>query len=207
MEVAGEDGYGVRDANLAQLGFSSYECYLRGSLWKGIRRAVLERDGGACRLCPRRAAQVHHLSYRMAVLTGAHLNDLVSLCDPCHRGIEFCGKRKRSFRESKAVFSSRIAAGKWQHKIKKSKKKKKQEYGKLEGRKDIDMVQRRSDLRRLEEIKRLQATFGRPGVPQRRKKNRKKRKKGAGGAQILCFLDRIENSDDPLTTEFKAIVS
>lgn len=60
--------------------------------WKGVARAVWERDGGDCQRCGNgpegsRSIAIHHIvSFRVKVLR-AELSNLVLLCTPCHRWV------------------------------------------------------------------------------------------------------------------------
>lgn len=50
------------------------------------RAFVMKRDGGKCRCCKRRGAEVHHLKYRSQ--GGDHdPNNLALLCKTCHEDI------------------------------------------------------------------------------------------------------------------------
>lgn len=71
-----------------------YDKYLRSKFLKKIREWVLNRDDGKCRLCMRKAGEVHHKSYELDVLEGKNHEQLVSLCSRCHKLIEFDGERK-----------------------------------------------------------------------------------------------------------------
>lgn len=55
--------------------------------WRELRRRVLKRDGGLCRVCKhRRACEAHHLLYRS--LGGKdEARNLISVCMECHRDI------------------------------------------------------------------------------------------------------------------------
>lgn len=89
--------YVVRNRNLKSLGFVDYPQYLESRLWKSIRQSVLVRDGFKCRKCDRSSAHhVHHSSYDVATLRGDDLSKLHSVCDWCHREIEFDGDEKRT---------------------------------------------------------------------------------------------------------------
>jgi hypothetical protein len=82
---------------LRKLGFNSYNHYLSSPLWRGIRKKVLTTHK-FCRICHRKAVQVHHLSYSRAVLLGENLRPLVPICIGCHHKIEFDKQGyKRSF--------------------------------------------------------------------------------------------------------------
>lgn len=97
-----EGPYAERRDALTELGFSSYNAYLRSGLWARIRAAVL----AAYPLCPacRRARprQVHHMSYALGVMRGNDRSKLVPLCRKCHRRVEFNGRLKRSFPRAQA---------------------------------------------------------------------------------------------------------
>lgn len=92
--------YEHRDAVLKRLGFESYGDYLKSDLWASIRSRVFDRDGGRCRGCGKKAAQVHHFSYGDVTMRGEILDRLISVCLRCHRKIEFKNGRKRSFSQS-----------------------------------------------------------------------------------------------------------
>lgn len=60
-------------------------------MWAKVREIVLQRDNFKCKICGKRATQVHHIhlrSKRKDLLY--NLNNLVSLCENCHfhRGSE-----------------------------------------------------------------------------------------------------------------------
>ena len=63
---------------------SHYPQYLKSALWMEIRGRVLERDKNICQDCGREASQVHHMSYKPAVMAGENDSQLVSLCCGCH---------------------------------------------------------------------------------------------------------------------------
>lgn len=88
--------YAERRKSLGELGYSSYEDYLSSGVWQEIRRKVLRRDRGRCRLCGSRAFAVHHTSYSTQVLAGGDLSKLLSICNRCHAEIEFDDGRKLS---------------------------------------------------------------------------------------------------------------
>lgn len=93
----------TRKTRLISLGFNSYREYLASDLWKTIRHRVFVRDKFICLKCGKRAQHVHHLSYGMTVLAGSNDSRLVSLCQPCHHGLEFDGDRKRTRGEVTAL--------------------------------------------------------------------------------------------------------
>jgi hypothetical protein len=83
----------TRKDNLARLGFSSYQAYLRSSLWAEIRARVLERDERTCRFCKRPASQVHHGNYFYLTMSGENINYLFATCGPCHFRGSFSNKK------------------------------------------------------------------------------------------------------------------
>lgn len=82
------NAYKQRDECLFRLGFASYRDYLNSQLWTVIRTAKLESNPN-CELCDNVANHVHHQSYRLETLIGKNIKPLVSLCEPCHRRVEF----------------------------------------------------------------------------------------------------------------------
>lgn len=78
-----------RSEKLARMGFKSYDAYLRSSIWAAIRQRVLDRDNSTCSVCNRDAECVHHTKYDDATMDGRSITALVSLCEACHRAIEF----------------------------------------------------------------------------------------------------------------------
>ena len=104
-------GYAERDAILRDMGFRSYSSYLGSKAWLAIRCSVMTRDGALCVLCGKPGECVHHGDYERATMSGDCLDGLHTLCDGCHRLIEFGkGGRKRSFYQVCASTRSRLAA-------------------------------------------------------------------------------------------------
>jgi hypothetical protein len=82
--------YAKRDNKIRLLGLgSNYREYLASDLWKSIRKRVMERDKGTCRICFEAASQVHHSAYTKAGLTGTAITGLYAVCRGCHEFIEF----------------------------------------------------------------------------------------------------------------------
>ena len=73
---------------LKDMGFTSYNLYLKSDLWKSIRRRVMERDEYLCQACKRPGLVVHHMDYDAATMEGETLDQLVTMCKHCHDGIE-----------------------------------------------------------------------------------------------------------------------
>jgi predicted restriction endonuclease len=66
---------------------------MRASAWRMIRKGVIERDGGQCRLCgkdlsraPSWLTEVHHVRPKREGGTD-HPSNLITLCIMCHRRI------------------------------------------------------------------------------------------------------------------------
>ena len=97
--------YERRDKTIRSIGFSSYRSYLKSSLWKRIRRKVLDRSNDLCEVCGKDANQVHHRSYTREVLLGNNLTWLTAVCDDCHVSAEFDGDRKRTVTKTNHVMN------------------------------------------------------------------------------------------------------
>jgi hypothetical protein len=84
-----------------------YEKYRRRKLWaKIIVPRVLERDGGLCRRCGCKAEIVHHKSYASEVMRGKMDDQLISVCQACHKIIHFDDAgRRRAMAEWNAFLS------------------------------------------------------------------------------------------------------
>jgi hypothetical protein len=82
-------GYFDRARILREMGFASYTDYLASNLWKGIRGKMLAEHPvcGCCNSDP--ATCVHHHNYDRGTLKGLVTHELVTLCDACHKAIEF----------------------------------------------------------------------------------------------------------------------
>ena len=66
--------------------FYKYYLYLASYKWKFIRDKVIERDKGICLHCKSApATEVHHKHYD--TIFNEKLEDLESVCSPCHRRI------------------------------------------------------------------------------------------------------------------------
>ena len=95
--------YHKRNLRLKDMGFESYEDYLRSDLWRCIRAYVL-RDNAKCARCGLRATQVHHKMYTIGILEGRHDKFLLPVCKKCHHDSEFdMDGNKRSMRSVNRV--------------------------------------------------------------------------------------------------------
>lgn len=56
--------------------------------WPQIRRAIISRDNGRCRICQREDGEVslhvHHIDYHRS---NNDYDNLVTLCSPCHHSV------------------------------------------------------------------------------------------------------------------------
>lgn len=68
---------------------SQYDKYRESKDWENIRNLVLERDGYKCRTCGStdRQLHVHHSTYEHLYNELNYLDDLITLCSVCHRGV------------------------------------------------------------------------------------------------------------------------
>jgi 5-methylcytosine-specific restriction endonuclease McrA len=64
-----------------------YKRFLKTKYWKEVRKQVLVRDNYQCQLCHGKAEQVHHLSYKHHGAELEHLEDMISLCNLCHKNM------------------------------------------------------------------------------------------------------------------------
>ena len=100
------ESYEQRDALLRQMGFPSYDAYLKSELWQFSRAQILGHDSDekACQVCSaKRGLVAHHYDYSLPTLVGQFLNgwpQLFWLCDNCHRTVEFDRDRKVSVDEA-----------------------------------------------------------------------------------------------------------
>lgn len=98
--------YERRDRILLELGFASYESYLRGDLWKAIRWRVMEDQHWQCWSCENQAQLVHHRRYTRDVLLGLNVKPLIALCVGCHDYGEFdpySGEKRRLLQANAAL--------------------------------------------------------------------------------------------------------
>lgn len=72
---------------LYELGFTSYESYLKSDLWRDIRSRAFDHWGHRCRPCGMPAREIHHSNYDIETLRGDSLHGLWPLCGNCHRRI------------------------------------------------------------------------------------------------------------------------
>jgi len=85
----GVNRYKQRDAVLRDMGYESYDAYLRSPLWKRIRARLLKKCD-TC-VCGAPATEFHHRSYKRRYLEGRGkiYKFIVPICRQCHAEIEF----------------------------------------------------------------------------------------------------------------------
>lgn len=91
--------YKERNSILKDLGYRSYLEYLKSEDWKTIRLRILQKTPDCC-VCGHKAFHVHHMSYDIETLLGLKDFCLVSLCDVCHKDIEFLEGKKLNLKEA-----------------------------------------------------------------------------------------------------------
>ena len=96
------EAYARRNRTLLELGFRSYQDYLRSDLWQAIRLRILGGWQRECR-CGKTAFEVHHTSYSRAVLLGEDQSGLLPVCRECHQRAEYSGCRKRPLAKVNAI--------------------------------------------------------------------------------------------------------
>ena len=66
--------------------YNTYEEFLVSPEWKRIRKFILLRDDGKCRICNNPATQIHHLMYttKAGIYHTERLFNLIAICQPCH---------------------------------------------------------------------------------------------------------------------------
>lgn len=76
--------------------YLKYQRYIRSKDFKEIRKQVLERDNYTCQCCnfsplkeenSKRTLSCHHKTYDHLYNEGEHLDDLITLCNVCHKAI------------------------------------------------------------------------------------------------------------------------
>ena len=63
-----------------------YEEYLNSSMWHNLRRKAYQRSNGRCEHCSGTAQGIHHTLYPYK-WEDDNLDNLIALCNVCHRGI------------------------------------------------------------------------------------------------------------------------
>ena len=92
-----------------ELGFNSYEAYIKSNLWWTIRQLILERDGRCCQVCGTPSKIVHHIDYKIHIMSGqGHQHQLITLCKSCHNFVE----QEKSLPEKKNLLSKLFAKNK-----------------------------------------------------------------------------------------------
>jgi hypothetical protein len=84
-----KETYRIMPPAWKELGFRSYDAYIKSRLWWNIRQLVLERDGRCCQVCGTPSKTIHHIDYTKIVMLGqGDQHQLITLCEPCHVFVE-----------------------------------------------------------------------------------------------------------------------
>jgi 5-methylcytosine-specific restriction endonuclease McrA len=84
-----KETYRIMPPAWKELGFRSYDAYIKSRLWWNIRQLVLERDGKCCQVCGSPSKTVHHIDYTQTIMLGqGDQHELITLCEPCHNFVE-----------------------------------------------------------------------------------------------------------------------
>ncbi|QLE46474.1 HNH endonuclease (plasmid) [Nostoc sp. C052] len=88
-----------------------YPTYLKSDFWKSVRELALKRAGYACQTCNAKTnLQVHHRTYQHRGYEDQHIEDLVTLCNTCHKKIHNIKVKRRKKRPKRTVGTTRIKA-------------------------------------------------------------------------------------------------
>ncbi len=113
-----ESFYRANPGALFKVELLDYADYLQSPVWFIIRNIVLYRDNFTLTVCRAPATEVHHISYEIDVLYGKELDPIVSVCERCHRRIEFddsgvkiydLAEKKRLYEALRATNSNPLA--------------------------------------------------------------------------------------------------
>ena len=64
----------------------TYSEFLKSKYWDKVRRSILKRDGYKCTVCgTEEKLIVHHITYTNHGYEHLYLEDLVTLCNDCHK--------------------------------------------------------------------------------------------------------------------------
>lgn len=64
-----------------------YQLFLKSKYWKSVRKTILKRDKKQCNCGSKVNLQVHHLTYENHLSEHKHLEDLITLCESCHKKV------------------------------------------------------------------------------------------------------------------------
>jgi len=66
--------------------FEDYSDYCKSKYFIALKSAVLNKYGGLCQKCNKKANTAHHLKYRNQ-WTDSRVQDCIAVCNPCHEKI------------------------------------------------------------------------------------------------------------------------
>ena len=72
--------------SIPEILYDEYQVFLRSGHWKSLRRVTINRDGHRCTKCGYIGAlQVHHVHYRGIFEMSFSVDQLITLCEECHK--------------------------------------------------------------------------------------------------------------------------
>jgi 5-methylcytosine-specific restriction endonuclease McrA len=84
--------------------YLKYRKYIKSKEFKEIKGIVEERDGGKCCACnstrDERTLTCHHKTYEHLYNEREHLEDLITLCNVCHRAIHNAVSNYKRFKRT-----------------------------------------------------------------------------------------------------------
>lgn len=99
-----------RDKIIGKLGYGHYSQYLKSDLWKEvIKPKVIEEHGCQCFVCGwKKGLQIHHMDYNTQNLSGQNTNNMIPLCERCHKKIEFKNGKKVGLEQANSRLTDMI---------------------------------------------------------------------------------------------------
>lgn len=85
--------------------YLKYRTYIKSKEFKEIKRRVEERDNYKCRVCgsnnEERTLTCHHITYKHLYNEKEYLEDLITLCNICHKAIHSAPSNYKRFKRYK----------------------------------------------------------------------------------------------------------
>ena len=101
------DSRAVYQISMRQQWFNRYSEYLNSWEWRNKRIEILKLDGKKCTVCDATqkdaTLQVHHISYQN--VGDENTDDLVTMCESCHKHVHSVDKARRAVIEFNAITS------------------------------------------------------------------------------------------------------
>jgi 5-methylcytosine-specific restriction endonuclease McrA len=78
----------------------NYKLFLKSKYWKEVRLVVYKRDNYKCVYCgSKEKIQAHHLTYKNHYKEHKNLQDLITLCEKCHKSEHEWEIKKKSLKK------------------------------------------------------------------------------------------------------------